>query len=133
MGGGGVKKVSRIIWMAPNLELVLNATIITEFDSISKKSVGEKGTAAFQAVLQCDGNFVIYTPKRDTSFWASRPTDSYVSLTLQDDGNLVIKNESDSIVWETYTASSCSVGSGDLYTSWVNHLLKNSYCQGSRK
>ena len=75
-------------------------------------------------MLQCDGNLVIYSQKLDSVFWASSVFTLYgASMILQDDGNLVIRNNSDSIIWETFTSLSCSVGSSKHYRITLTKLI----------
>jgi hypothetical protein len=60
-------------------------------------------SGAAKAIMQGDGNFVLYTAA-GAAVWASNtPNNPGASITLQNDGNLVIHSSSGAVVWQTNT------------------------------
>jgi len=60
----------------------------------------------YEAILQLDGNFVLYENKSDRikPIWSSRGTKKgNYKLTMRKDGNLVITNWNKKIIWNTKT------------------------------
>ncbi|CAF3644682.1 unnamed protein product [Rotaria sp. Silwood1] len=65
---------------------------------------------AYYAIMQRDGNFVVYT-SRDFSpvnaQWSSNSTNKGQQpfrLIMQDNGNLVIRDVNNKVIWSTHTA-----------------------------
>lgn len=60
------------------------------------------GSGATVAAFQSDGNLVVYTPS--AAVWSSGTYQSHcATLSVQDDGNVVIKDIAGQIVWQTNT------------------------------
>jgi hypothetical protein len=60
-------------------------------------------TSPGEAVMQTDGNFVIYWPN-GTPYWATNTAGNEGSyLVVQNDGNVVIYNKNNSPLWSTGT------------------------------
>src|SRR5690606_4264112 len=51
----------------------------------------------YKAIMQTNGNFVIYCEKE--KIWETRTSGTNLRLTLQSDGNLVIKDQNNITVW----------------------------------
>jgi hypothetical protein len=67
-------------------------------------SSGTAGTSASRAIMQGDGNFVLYT-SAGTTVWSSGTSgDSGASLDVQNDGNVVIYGATGTALWSTGTA-----------------------------
>jgi hypothetical protein len=67
-------------------------------------SSGTAGKASANAIMQGDGNFVIYSTS-GAALWASNTAgNNGASLSVQDDGNVVIYSTSGAALWSTGTA-----------------------------
>ena len=63
------------------------------------------GTVGYNAVavMQSDGNFVFYNNSLTTAVWSTSTYNNAGSyLDLQDDGNLVVRNSSNSALWSLF-------------------------------
>jgi hypothetical protein len=61
------------------------------------------GSAADEAVMQGDGNFVLYT-SAGTAVWSSGTAgNDGADLVVQNDGNVVIYSSSGTTLWDTGT------------------------------
>lgn len=89
---------------------------------------GSKPSTYYYAILQNDGNFVVYYHQStgNTAKWATGTNNGY-KLTLQRDGNLVLTNSSNSPVWAAGTEGEASYsllmqtdGNLGLWTSFNN-------------
>lgn len=81
----------------PNGELVLDES------GIELWSTGTAATPAKAAIMQADGNFVLYD-STEAPLWHSQTHGSAgAMLVLQDDGNLVIYGADSSVLWSTDT------------------------------
>lgn len=74
-------------------------------------SSGTNGKTVYQCVMQLDGNLVLYTTRYQlpqNAVWASGSTGSLFTfqpyyLTVQNDGNVVIKDANNNVIWATGT------------------------------
>ena len=67
-------------------------------------SAGTAGKSSANAIMQGDGNFVVYNTS-GSAVWASNTAgNAGASLTVQDDGNTVIYSASGAALWSTGTA-----------------------------
>jgi hypothetical protein len=80
------------------------------YKNSNKKALWSSRTAKTDADRVClliDGNFVIY--KGNLEIWSSRTTGNpNAVLTMQDNGNLVVRNKNAQVVWASKTFSNCS-------------------------
>jgi hypothetical protein len=60
-------------------------------------------TAAAAAVMQADGNFVLYDASSMPLWYSDTAGSAGAVIRLQDDGNLVIYAKDDSVLWSTDT------------------------------
>ena len=63
-------------------------------------NTGTAGGGAGQAILQSDGNFVVYDAQGNPGFFTGTGGNPNARLVLQDDGNIVIYTSSDQPVWD---------------------------------
>nr|AQQ75175.1 hypothetical protein [uncultured bacterium] len=77
-----------------------NLVFYDDVDKVALWSSGTTGTAAGQALMQADGNFVVYTAQ-GAAVWASgTPGNDNARLVVQNDGNLVLYRADNQPAWE---------------------------------
>ncbi len=87
-------------WLSPTQLLQSNSTLTTGVIYRGQQLYSPNGK--YRAILQNDGNFVLYSPNR--ALWSSTTWNTSVkSLFMQNDGNLVLYNENRQALWHTNT------------------------------
>jgi hypothetical protein len=68
-----------------------------------QSSLEPRGHYAAEAVMQADGNFVVYNTADGTPIWATHTAGNPGAyLNVQGDGNLVIYSASDAVLWSLF-------------------------------
>ena len=60
-------------------------------------------SGATKAIMQGDGNFVLYTAAGAAVWSSNTPNNPGASVTLGNDGNLVMHSSSGAVIWQTNT------------------------------
>ena len=77
-----------------------NLVLYDDTDGTAAWNTGTAAGGAGQAILQSDGNFVVYDAQGNPAFFTGTGGNPNARLVLQDDGNIVIYNASDQPVWD---------------------------------
>ena len=76
-----------------NLVLYANET------GVALWATGTHGTAPGQALMQTDGNFVLYDATGTALWWTGTEGNAGARLSVQDDGNLVVARPDGRVIW----------------------------------
>lgn len=82
-----------------NVVLYNNVTGTTQWNS------GTAGTGAGSAIMQSDGNFVVYDAQGVAKWFTKTGGNTNAFLVLQTDGNLVVYSSGGQAVWDRFSAS----------------------------
>ena len=85
-------------------------------------SSGTMNSGSLRAIMQNDGNFVLYNSDNQPKWSSGTGGNTGSNLIMQDDGNLVIYNSQSKPIWATHTFAKCP---GEIY--------KFKYCQIVKK
>ena len=77
-----------------------NLVLYDDVDGTTPWNSGTAGGGAGQAILQSDGNFVVYDAQGNPGWFTGTGGNPNARLVLQDDGNIVIYNSSNQPVWD---------------------------------
>jgi hypothetical protein len=96
------------------LELTTSGILRVRVDGVTLWSTPTDGTGVYAAILQHDGNLVLYN-KEDRAVWASGTAGhSGAHLQVQNDNNVVIYAPSGAVLWQTHTNAASPGGCRDL-------------------
>ena len=76
-----------------------------DVDEVALWATDTAGTSAGQAVMQSDGNFVVYDAQGIARWSTGTGGNANARLLLQDDGNLVVYSTDDDVLWDRISAS----------------------------
>jgi surface antigen len=81
---------------------------LTEGQSLSAGQALWSGPGGYEAIMQGDGNFVVYAPG-GAALWATHTSVPGSSIILQGDGNLVVYAPGGKALWASHTAGDSDV------------------------
>jgi hypothetical protein len=88
--------------------------LVLKVDNVQKWSSGTGGSGAYTAILQHDGNFVLYN-REDRAVWnTGTPGHTGAHLQVQNDNNVVLYASNGGLLWSTSTWAAQPSGCRDL-------------------
>lgn len=138
---GGVMNVPEALFVGDVLrsrngfnELKLEDTgdLVLYHNGVRAWHTNTTGHAATSAVLQKDGNFVLYTASAVPVWAANRFDSNQPRLRLQDDGNLVLYNGNNQPYWASNTVLPRPEGCRIMYTNHALSIGQSLYACGGR-
>ena len=82
-----------------------NLVLDDDVEEVQLWTTGTAGTSAGQAVMQSDGNFVLYDSQMTPGWFTGTGGNANASLVVQNDGNLVVYSADGQALWDRISAS----------------------------
>ncbi len=82
-----------------------NRVLYDDVEEIQLWTTNTAGTGAGQAVMQGDGNFVVYDAQGIATWFTGTGGNANARLRLQDDGNVVVSSSGGQALWDRLSAS----------------------------